>query len=88
MEHPKTNDLQLLNAALADVTIAYSNIDSKCFLSDTAWIYGALNYTFQIADAPFNHWRVCFFTLVNNEVNFTVLSTDLEASPKEYLWNV
>lgn len=61
VEHPKTNDFQLLNAALADVTIAYSNIDSKRFISDGAWIYGALNYVFQIADAAFNHWRVCLF---------------------------
>ena len=57
----KTNDFQLLNAALADVTIAYSNIDSKDCTSDAPWIYGALNYAFQRADVPFSHWRVCLF---------------------------
>lgn len=34
MEPLKTNDFQLLNAAVADVTIAYSNIDSKDRMSD------------------------------------------------------
>lgn len=43
VEPLKTNDFQLLNAALADVTIAYSNIDSKDCTSDAPWIYGALN---------------------------------------------
>lgn len=31
---------------------------------------------------------VYFFILVNNEVNVTVLKTDLEASPKESPWNL
>lgn len=30
----KANDFQLLNAAVADVTIAYSNIDSKYHMND------------------------------------------------------
>lgn len=56
VEPLKTNDFQLLNAAVADVTTAYSNIDSKDRMSDAVWIYGALNCAFQIADAPFDHW--------------------------------
>lgn len=56
VEPLKTNDFQLLDAAVADVTIAYSNIDSKDCMSDTVWIYGALNYAFQIGDAPFGRW--------------------------------
>lgn len=65
VEPLKTNDFQLLNAALADVTIAYSNIDSKDCTSDAPWIYGALNYAFQRAEVPFNHWRVCLFVDVS-----------------------
>lgn len=38
VEPLKTNDFQLLDAAVADVTIAYSNIDSKDCMSDTVWI--------------------------------------------------
>jgi len=34
VEPLKTNDFQLLNAAVADVTIAYSNIDSKDSMSN------------------------------------------------------
>lgn len=56
VEPLKTNDFQLLNATVADVTIAYSNIDSKDRMSDAVWIYGALNYAFQVADAPSDHW--------------------------------
>lgn len=56
VEPLKASNFQLLNAAVADVTIAYSNIDSKDHMSDALWFYGGLNYAFQTAESPFDHW--------------------------------
>lgn len=56
VEPLKTNDFQVLNAAVAELTIAYCNIDPIDHMSDAVWIYGALNFAFQRADAPFDHW--------------------------------
>lgn len=40
---------------MAELTIAYCNIDSKDHMSDAVFlIYGALNFAFQRADAPFD----------------------------------
>lgn len=64
---------------MAELTIAYGNIDPIDHMSDAVWIYGALNSAFQRADAPFDHWWSLFGfkSSINKGVNFPVPSTDL-----------